>query len=137
MRHVGADLCETAVCMPKYTDSLRGYAFEIMRRDGFKCRYCGLDGTQTLENWLQLSEDHLLPKWHAERNNREFIVCACFFCNTADNRYFDLAASRGLSFDGLTAELLIEQRRPFVERTRNSYREFWTTNVRNTGSEQF
>lgn len=116
--------------MPKFTDALRGYAFETMLRDGFKCRYCGLDGTTSFANWLALSEDHLLPKGHPERNNREFIVCACNFCNTADNRYFDLALSRGLSFEGLTAEALIEQRRPFVERTRTSYREFWEREVR-------
>ncbi len=115
--------------MPSFSDSLRGYAFETMKRDGFKCRYCGLDGTVSFENWLQLSEDHLLPKGHPERTNRKFIVCACNFCNTADNRYFDLAFSRGLSFDGLTTEELIEQRRPFVEKTRNSYREFWISQV--------
>jgi hypothetical protein len=134
MGQVARDLCKTPAGMPKYVDSLRGYAFEIMRRDGFKCRYCGLEGAHSFENWLQLSQDHLLPKGHSERNNPEFIVCACLFCNTADNRYFDLAASRGLSLDGLTAEDLIEQRRPFVEQTRNNYREFWTANVRNFGS---
>lgn len=31
--------------MPGFTDALRGYAFAVHKRDGFKCRYCGLDGT--------------------------------------------------------------------------------------------
>lgn len=116
--------------MPKFTDSLRGYAYETMIRDGFRCRYCGLDGTVSFENWLQLTEEHLLPKGHPLRNDREFIVCACNFCNVADNRYFDLAISRGLAFEDLTAEALIEQRRPYVERTRSSYRDFWEANVK-------
>lgn len=119
--------------MPNFTDALRGYAFETMVRDGFKCRYCGLSGKDSFANWLTLSEDHLLPRGHAERNNRDFIVCACNFCNTADNRYFDLIDKRGLSLDGLTAEQLIEQRRPFVEATRNAYKDFWESRVR--GSE--
>ncbi|HZH97623.1 MAG TPA: hypothetical protein VEX38_01515 [Fimbriimonadaceae bacterium] len=118
--------------MPKFTDSLRGYAFESMKRDGFRCRYCGLDGTASFENWLQLTEEHLLPKGHPERSNPEFIVCACNFCNCADNRYFDLAVSRGLSLDGLSAEELIEQRRPFVLHTREKYREFWEERVSRT-----
>jgi len=113
----------------KFTDSLRGYAFETMKRDGFKCRYCGLDGTKSFQNWIALSEDHLLPKGHPDRDNRDFIVCACNFCNAADNRYFDQAETRGLNFTGLTQEQLIEQRRQFVERTRATYNEFWLQTV--------
>jgi hypothetical protein len=115
--------------MPKFTDALRGYAFESMRRDGFKCRYCGLDGTESFSNWLALSEDHLLPKGHPDRNKREYIVCACNFCNTADNWYFKLAVARGLKFIDMSPEQLVEQRRSFVERTRSSYREFWEIHV--------
>ena len=111
--------------MPAFTDSLRGYAYETLKRDDFKCRYCGLDGTASFDFWLAFSWDHLLPKGHPNRDDPIFIVAACSFCNTADNRYFDLAAKRGLSFDGLSPEELIEQRRPFVEATRASYRDFW------------
>jgi hypothetical protein len=51
------------------------------------------------------------------------------FCNVADNRYFDLAEKRGLHFDELTPDELVAQRRPYVEATRQRYREFWTANV--------
>jgi hypothetical protein len=114
----------------KFTDSLRGYAFEIMRRDGFRCRYCGLDGRESFSNWLQLTEDHLLPKGHPERNNPDFRVCACQFCNVCDNRYFGYAEKRGLLFEQQTAEFLVEQRRPYVLETRKSYKEFWDAQVR-------
>ena len=60
----------------------------------------------------------------------EFIVTACMFCNTADNRYFDLALKRGLQFDGLGPDELVEQRRPYVEKTRQSYQAFWENKVR-------
>lgn len=115
--------------MPEFDDALRGYAFETMKRDGFRCRYCGLDGTESFSNWLALSEVHLLPKDHPDRNNREYIVCACSFCNTADNRFFEQAAARGLKFEGMSTEDLVEQRRPYVERARASYREFWEIHV--------
>jgi 5-methylcytosine-specific restriction endonuclease McrA len=111
--------------MPKFTDSLRGYAFETIKRDDFTCRYCGLDGTASFDSWLAFSWDHLLPKGHPNRDNPKFIVAACSFCNTADNRYFDLATKRNLSLDGLSPEELVNQRRPFVEATRASYRDFW------------
>ena len=45
--------------MPAYTDALRGYAFEVIKRDGFRCRYCGLDERASFSNWLSLSWDHL------------------------------------------------------------------------------
>lgn len=115
--------------MAKFGDALRGYAFAIHQRDGFRCCYCGLDGTTSFSNWLTLSWDHLLPKGHPSRDDPEYIVTACMFCNVADNRYFDLAEGRGLGFEGLTREALIEQRRPYVEKTRQAYREFWDEHV--------
>lgn len=95
-----------------FTDALRGYALAIHRRDGFRCRYCGLDGTESFANWLSLSWDHLLSKGHPHRDDEHYIVTACMFCNTADNRYLDLAEKRGLRLDGFTSEELVAQRRP-------------------------
>lgn len=115
--------------MPGFTDSLRGYALEVHRRDDFRCRYCGLDGTASFAAWLSLSWDHLLPKGNPNRDNPDFIVTACMFCNTADNRYFDLADKRGVRFDNLTPEQLVNQRRPYVEKTRESYEAFWAEHV--------
>jgi hypothetical protein len=112
-----------------FTDALRGYALSVHRRDGFRCRYCGLDGTEAFAYWLSLSWDHLLPKGHPNRDNLDYIVTACSFCNTADNRYFDLAPKRGVRFDGLTPDQLVAQRLPYVQATREHYREFWKDHV--------
>lgn len=68
------------------------------------------------------------------RDNANYIVTACMFCNTADNRYFDLAEKRGYQFDGLTPDQLVAQRLSYVEKTRQSYRNFWEANVRATSS---
>lgn len=111
-------------------DSLRGYAYAIHQRDHFRCRYFGIDGTKSFDTWLTLSWDHLLPRGHPNRDHPDFIVTACSFCNTADNRYFDQAVKRGLQFDGLTPDELVEQRRAFVDATRNKYFEFWEQNVK-------
>src|SRR4051794_10021682 len=116
--------------MAAFDDALRGYALAVLKRDGFKCRYCGLDGTLAFANWLSLSWDHLLPKGHANRDNPDYIVAACMFCNIADNQYFRHAEKRGLRFDGLTPDELVAQRLPYVEKTRASYREFWEQHVK-------
>lgn len=116
--------------MAAFTDSLRGYAFPVHKRDGFKCVYCGLDGTRSFEAWLSLSWDHLLPKGHPLRDQHAYIVTACMFCNVADNRYFDRAAERGITFDAKTREELVAQRKPYVLKTRKSYQEFWEAEVR-------
>jgi hypothetical protein len=120
----------TDVGILRFTDALRGYAFRVHQRDGFKCCYCGLDGTDSFGNWLRLSLDHLLPKGHPSRDNPDYHITACMFCNTADNRYFDQATKRGLTFDDKTPEELIEQRRPYVQRTRESYEQFWREHVK-------
>ena len=101
-----------------FGDALRGYAYAVHKRDVFKCQYCGLDGSASFENWIRLSLDHLLPKEHPERNNPAFTVTACMFCNTADNHYFLNAAKRGVTFDALTPEQLVEQRKPYVLKVR-------------------
>ena len=116
--------------MPTFDDSLRGYALPVHKRDGFVCRYCCVNGKESFDMWLTLSWDHLLPKNHPDRDNSDYIVTACKFCNTADNRYFDLAEERGLLFDGKTPDELVEQRTPYVVKTRNSYMAFWDANVR-------
>ena len=116
--------------MPQFTDSLRGYAFLVNERDQFRCVYCGLDGSRSFEAWLSLSWDHLLPEGDSLRDDQEFIVTACMFCNVADNQYFAKAAERGLSFTSKTPEQLVDQRRPFVMTTRSAYREFWDAKVR-------
>lgn len=116
--------------MAGYTDCLRGYSFAVHQRDGFKCRYCGLDGTTSFAAWLSLSLDHLLPRGHSDRNKPEYTVTACMFCNTVGNHYFRQAEKRGLTFDGKTPEELVAQRRPYVEKTRASYLHFWQDHVR-------
>lgn len=116
--------------MPAFDDALRGYAFEVLKRDKFRCCYCGTDGMASFDAWLSLSWDHLLPKGHSNRDNPEYIVAACNFCNTADNWYFAHAAKRGLRFDDMTRERLVAQRLLYVLKTRQSYREFWELHVR-------
>ena len=113
----------------KFTDSLRGYSFESHKRDDFKCVYCGLDGSVSFSNWIRLSQEHLLPKWHDKRDNPEYIVTACRFCNEAENRYFEKADELGLIFDNMSRKELIDQRRPHVDKVRDDYHDFWAKNV--------
>ncbi len=106
----------------KPTDALRGYAHNVLKRDAFSCRYCGLDG-RVWPNWLYLSWDHLLPVGHLHLNDPDYIVAACRFCNEACNR-------RIWPVDGKTPEELVEQKRPFVLAVREQYRKFWEVEVR-------
>ncbi len=56
--------------MPKFGDALRGYGHEVLNRDGFRCQYCGFDGT-TFQAWLLLSVDHLLPTGDPKREDQD------------------------------------------------------------------
>ena len=105
-----------------YTDSLRGYALPIHERDGFICVYCGWDGTRW-PNWLFLSWDHLLPKDHPQREQEEFIVTACRFCNGVHNKTkFDV--------EGKPPDEIVAIKRQKVSERTAEYREFWDENVR-------
>ena len=115
-----------------FTDSLRGYAHSTHRRDRFVCCYCGLDGKKSFDNWLRLTQEHLLPKTDTRREDPNFIVAACMFCNVADNRFFDYVEQRGLSLEGKTRDELIAQRVPFVAQVRANYAKFWNAHVSNS-----
>ena len=116
--------------MANFTDSLRGYGSKINQRDNFKCRYCGVDGKKSFDTWLILSVDHLLPKDHPDREKDEYKVTSYLFCNTADNKYFELAQKRGLKFNGLTPDELVKQRVRYVNETPNSYKIFGEEKVK-------
>lgn len=107
--------------MVKFDDALRGYAHPVLKRDGFKCRYCGLDGTHW-PNWLYLSWDHLLPKGHPQRDNPDFIVAACRFCNEAHNR-------TAFPVEGKTPQQLVEQKRKLILAKRAEYKQFFDRHV--------
>ena len=112
--------------MRGYGDSLRGYSYDIHSRDGFVCVYCGLDG-KVWPNWLYLSRDHLLPKGHPNRDDPEYIVTACVFCNELHNRtVFDV--------EGKDRSALIEQKRPLVLERRAAYKKFWEQHVRESSN---
>ena len=59
--------------MGKISKALR---FEILTRDGYRCRYCGA-GAQTTE----LHVDHILPRSAGGRDDRANLVTACIDCN--------------------------------------------------------
>jgi len=50
--------------------------FDILRRDGFTCRYCGRNG-----NSATLEVDHIDPKANGGLDAEENLVTACFPCN--------------------------------------------------------
>lgn len=99
-------------------------------RDGWRCVYCGLDGRASFASWLSLSWDHLLPQGDPRRDDPEFIVTSCVFCNVADNKYFATARERGLTFESKAPEDLVAQCKPYVMKTRDAYRDFWEVHVR-------
>jgi hypothetical protein len=104
-----------------YSDALRGYAYRVHTRDGFKCVYCGWDGT-IWPNWLFLSWDHLLPHGNALRDDEKYIVSACRFCNESCNR-------TSFPVEGKTPQEIIEMKRKAITEVRNAYFRFWKENV--------
>jgi hypothetical protein len=109
----------------KLSGSLVGYSYQIHKRDGFVCVYCCLDG-KIWPNWVYLSWDHLLPKSNPKRDDPEYIVTACTFCNALHNRtVFDT--------EGKTRDELITQKKPLILERRELYRQHWDKFVDQSG----
>jgi len=53
---------------------------DVFERDGFKCVYCGFDGS-TFEHWAFLAVDHLRPRHLGGGHEAENLRTACNVCN--------------------------------------------------------
>lgn len=51
--------------------------FQILTRDGFKCRYCG----RTAEDGIELHVDHILAKVNGGTNEPYNLISCCNECN--------------------------------------------------------
>lgn len=70
--------------------------FEILTRDGFRCRYCGVDSAQA-----QLQIDHVVPRALGGDDDAMNLVTACRDCNygKADRKIIELPDGFALSKD--------------------------------------
>lgn len=50
--------------------------FDIFKRDGFKCQYCGRTPPDII-----LEIDHIIPKYEGGKDNIHNYITACFDCN--------------------------------------------------------
>ncbi len=50
--------------------------FEIFKRDGFQCQYCGKTPPEAV-----LEIDHIKPRKRKGKDNEENLITACFDCN--------------------------------------------------------
>ena len=50
--------------------------FEVFKRDGFTCKYCGRRSPDTV-----LEVDHVTPVSSGGHNGQENLVTSCFYCN--------------------------------------------------------
>lgn len=55
---------------------------KILERDGYRCRYCGLDGTASFENALVMSVDFVVPRARKGKKDPNNLVACCWACNT-------------------------------------------------------
>jgi 5-methylcytosine-specific restriction endonuclease McrA len=53
----------------------------ILKRDQFRCRYCGLDGKASFENALVMSVDFIMPRARSGKKDPANLVACCRPCN--------------------------------------------------------
>lgn len=57
--------------------------FEVFRRDGFQCVYCG----RTVADGVILTLEHIVPKSQGGDYSKDNLACACDECNTGKADY--------------------------------------------------
>ncbi|HET6144511.1 MAG TPA: HNH endonuclease signature motif containing protein [Candidatus Acidoferrales bacterium] len=64
----------------------RRYGLQILERDQFRCRYCGLDGRASFENALVMGVDFVLARARKGKNEADNLVACCRPCNVIKGR---------------------------------------------------
>jgi len=59
----------------------------ILKRDQFRCQYCGLDGTANFENSLIMTVDFVIPRARKGKKDPRNLVTACRPCNLLKGRH--------------------------------------------------
>jgi 5-methylcytosine-specific restriction endonuclease McrA len=54
---------------------------KILERDGYCCRYCGLDGKANFENALVMTVDFVVPRARKGKKDPANLVACCWACN--------------------------------------------------------
>jgi 5-methylcytosine-specific restriction endonuclease McrA len=53
----------------------------ILKRDQYRCQYCGLDGMANFENSLIMTVDFVIPRARKGKKDAKNLVAACRPCN--------------------------------------------------------
>jgi len=56
-------------------------SLRILERDGYRCQYCGLDGTASFENALAMQVDFVVPRARKGKKDPRNLVACCRPCN--------------------------------------------------------
>ena len=56
-------------------------ALNILDRDDYCCRYCGLDGRASFENALMMTVDFVVPRARKGKKTPDNLVACCKPCN--------------------------------------------------------
>ena len=118
------------------SESLRGYGKEVLERDGWKCRYCGINCSTSFELYLQLSVDHVIP-WHQQNevsvklgDMRNMVAC-CRACNSFENRS-SYEIPEGVPFEQ-QVEAVFAQKRARILAKREEWRPFYEAQLHKRG----
>ncbi len=65
----------------------REEGMKILKRDRFRCQYCGLDGTASFENALMMTVDFVIPRALKGKKDPANLVAACRPCNLLKGRH--------------------------------------------------
>ena len=114
------------------SESLRGYGKKQFERDGWTCRYCGLDCSQ-FELWLFLCLDHIIPSHQKYEVNTDLddprnYATACRMCNGFGNRT-KFVIPKNVTFDKQVASVF-DQKKKVIMRKRAEWYEYWSENVK-------
>jgi 5-methylcytosine-specific restriction endonuclease McrA len=99
--------------------------WEVRKRDGCTCQYCGLSGLGNFDIWINLTIDHIIPSCSGGDDTEENKAVACGECNTLKGNYVPVGNER---------EERIADARRYVQEKRERWRHLFEKMMTESGA---
>lgn len=100
---------------------------KVYHKDKYFCAYCGKEMLRSLEYWLSLEVDHIIPQSKGGTDNSVNLVTSCNVCNKFKSSYYskELNATMADLTNNKSRNIILKDIKNHIQKKRSLYKNRW------------